>query len=395
MKRAAATARLSILSNAALIVLKLAVGFASGSVSIISEAIHSLMDLAAAFMAFLSIRVAQRPADAEHPYGHEKLENVSGVLEAALIFAASALIIVEAVRKLIHPAPIESLELGVAVMAAAGAVNIFVSRRLYKVAREEESVALEADALHLRTDVYSSFGVALGLLVIVVLKRAFGFAWAYYLDPAIAIAIALFILREAWLMLGKAFGPLIDASLSSDELEIVRRSVARYPDIAMHEVRTRRAGGKRYIDFHLTVPEAMSVLDAHELCDEIERGLEKTLRNTSVLIHTEPAIALPRGGRSRLSKDELARRLGEIGSEVAGTDIRVHHLHVFDNGQSTELIFHIDLDSSASLAEAHALASRFEERVRGELGFEPTIHVEPRKEPGPGSGPPGSGRPPA
>ncbi|HUW39966.1 MAG TPA: cation diffusion facilitator family transporter [Rectinemataceae bacterium] len=384
MKRAARTARLSILSNAALIALKLAVGFVSGSVSIISEAIHSLMDLAAAFMAFLSIRVAQRPADAEHPYGHEKLENVSGVLEAALIFAASALIIAEAVRKLIRPAPIESLELGVAVMAVAGAVNIFVSRRLYKVAREEESVALEADALHLRTDVYSSLGVALGLLVIVVLRRVFGFAWAYYLDPVIAIAIALFILREAWGMLGKAFGPLIDSSLSAEELEIVRLSVARYPDVSMHEVRTRRAGGKRYIDFHLTVPESMSVLDSHELCDEIERGLEKRLRNTSVLIHTEPAIAVPVGERRALSKDELERRLGEIGRTVAGTDIRVHHLHVFDTSQSTELIFHIDLDSSVSLAEAHALASRFEERVRSELGFEPTIHVEPRKESGPG-----------
>ncbi len=379
MNRAAGTARLSVLSNALLIAMKLAVGLASGSVSIISEAIHSLMDLAAAFMAFLSIRVAQRPADAEHPYGHEKLENVSGVLEAALIFAASAFIIVEAVRKLISPSPIVSLELGVAVMFVSGGVNLFVSRRLYKVAREEESVALEADALHLRTDDYSSLGVAVGLVLIVVLRRVFGFERAYYLDPLIALAIALFIMREAWGMLRKAFGPLIDSSISADELEIVRSSVARYPGIAMHDVRTRRAGGKRYVDFHLTVPESMSVRDSHELCDEIERSLENRLRNTSVLIHTEPAIELPRSALPRLSKDEIMQRLGEIGRSVAGVDMRVHHLHIFDNGQSKELIFHIDVESSVSLADAHGIASRFEARVRKELGFEPTIHVEPKK----------------
>jgi divalent metal cation (Fe/Co/Zn/Cd) transporter len=265
-------------------------------------------------------------------------------------------------------------------MFVSGGVNVFVSRRLYKVAREEQSVALEADALHLRTDVYSSFGVAGGLVLIVLLKRVFGFDWAYYLDPVIAIAIALFILHEAWGMLKKAFGPLIDSSISADELAIVRDSVARYPDVAMHDVRTRLAGGKRYIDFHMTVPESMSVRDSHELCDEIERGLEKRLRNTSVLIHTEPAIELPRGARSRLSKDEIMQALGEIGRSVAGADMRVHHLHIFDNGQSAELIFHIDVDSSVSLGDAHAIASRFEAQVRKELGFESTIHVEPKKE---------------
>lgn len=379
MKRAAKTARLSIISNAALIAMKLAVGLASGSVSIISEAIHSLMDLAAALMAFLAIRVAQRPADADHPYGHEKFENVSGVVEAMLIFAASGLIIVEAVRKLISRQQVEFLELGVAVMVVSGAVNALVSRRLYRVAREEESVALEADALHLKTDVYSSFGVAAGLLLIVLLKRLFGFSWAYYLDPAIAIAIAAFILREAWKMLAKAFGPLIDASISADELAIVRESVARYSDVQMHNVRTRRAGGKRHIDFHLTVPESMSVLDSHELCDEIERTIEKRLRNTSVLIHTEPAIALPENPRRTLSKDELEAVLNDMGRSVAGTDTRVHHIHIFEAGRPPELTFHIDIDASLSLEDAHRIASGIEAKVRQELGFEPTIHVEPKR----------------
>jgi cation diffusion facilitator family transporter len=289
MNRAAHTARLSILSNTVLIIIKLAVGFLSGSVSIISEAIHSFMDLAAAVMAFFSIRIAQRPADPGHPYGHEKVENVSGVIEAVLIFVAAGLIIFEAAKKMITYEPIEHLELGVAVMLVSGVVNIFVSRTLYRVAGEEESVALEADALHLKTDVYSSLGVGAGLLVILLLQRVFHIAWAYYLDPVVAMAIAALILRESWRMLRKAFGPLVDTSIAPEELAAIQESVARYANISLHSVRTRRAGGKKHIDFHLSVPEAMSVKESHDLCDLIETDLERKLSNTSVLIHIEPA----------------------------------------------------------------------------------------------------------
>jgi cation diffusion facilitator family transporter len=289
MNRAARTARLSILSNAILIVIKLVVGFLSGSVSIVSEAIHSFMDLAAAVMAFFSIRIAQRPADPGHPYGHEKVENVSAVLEAVLIFVAAGLIIYEAVKKLVTHEPIQHLELGVAVMLVSGIVNIFVSRRLYKVAREEESVALEADALHLKTDVYSSLGVGAGLLVIIVLGRVAHISWASRLDPIVAMAIAGLILRESWAMLRKAFGPLLDTSIAPQELAAIQESVARHPNASVHSVRTRRAGGKKHIDFHLSVPESMSVKESHHLCDLIEKDLEKRLSHTSILIHIEPA----------------------------------------------------------------------------------------------------------
>jgi len=296
MNRAARMARLSILSNTLLIVLKLAVGIAGGAVSIISEAIHSLVDLAAAVMAFFSIRIAQRPADPGHPYGHEKVENVSGVVEAILVFVAAVLIIVEAVKKLLHREPIEHLGLGVAVMLVSGIVNLVVSRVLYRVARREQSVALEADALHLRTDVYSSLGVAGGLLAIVLLRQVLGVAWAFYLDPVVAIVIAIAILFEAWKMLKKAFGPLLDTSISADELAAVEASVARHPETSLHAVRTRRAGGKKHIDFHLAVPAGMSVRESHDLCDAIEQELEARLSNTSVLIHIEPREGTP-GGR--------------------------------------------------------------------------------------------------
>ncbi len=256
MNRAARTARLSILSNVLLIALKLLVGILSGAVSIISEAIHSLMDLAAAVMAFFSIRIAQRPADTEHPYGHEKVENVSGVIESILIFAAAVLIIAEAVRKLAHHQPVEHLELGVAVMLVSGIVNLVVARILSRVARQEQSVALEADALHHKTDVWSSLGVAGSLLIILVVVRAFNLSWAYYLDPAVAIAIALLILVEAWKMLRKAFAPLLDASISAEELAAIEQSVARHPDAGLHAVRTRAPAARSTSIFISPCPRA-------------------------------------------------------------------------------------------------------------------------------------------
>jgi cation diffusion facilitator family transporter len=289
MNAAARAAILSILSNVVLIAIKLSVGFLSGSISVISEAIHSFIDLAAAVMTFFSIRIAQRPADLRHSYGHEKVEDVSAVLEAILISVAGLLIIFEAVKKFITYVPVLHLEIGVAVMLLSGIINLVVSRKLYEVAEKEQDVALEADALHHKTDVYSSLGVGVGLLLIVLLEHVFKTPWAHYLDPVVAIVMAAIILRESWNMLRKAFDPLIDASLAPEELAAIEETVARHPNVSMHSIRTRRAGEKKYIDFHLSVPDGMSVRESHDLCDLIEREIGKTLSNTSVLIHIEPA----------------------------------------------------------------------------------------------------------
>jgi cation diffusion facilitator family transporter len=175
------TARLSIFSNCTLIVMKLLAGIFSGSVSIISEAIHSGMDLLASVIAFLSVKMSDTPPDKEHPYGHGKVENISGVIEAVLIFIAAGWIIYEAIHKIILPAPIENIEIGAAVMAVSGFINFLVSRRLYKVAKKTDSIALEADALHLKTDVYTSVGVAAGLLLIWIT------GWKF-LDPIVIAA---------------------------------------------------------------------------------------------------------------------------------------------------------------------------------------------------------------
>lgn len=274
------TARLSVISNSLLIAMKLGVGIITGSVSIISEAIHSSIDLVAAIIAFFAVRISGKPSDERHPFGHGKMENVSGVIEALLIFAASAWIIYEAVGRFIHPGETEALGLGVVVMAISAVVNTIVSRRLYKVARLTDSVALEADALHLKTDVITSAGVALGLALIWIT------GW-HVLDPIIALAVAVIIIYESWMLLRKAFSPLLDTALSGAELEKLT-GILTEMGISYHDLRTRAAGHQRFVEFHLDVPPHETIETIHLQCDMIEQRLESEFREINVVIHPEP-----------------------------------------------------------------------------------------------------------
>lgn len=289
MSRKSRAALVSVGSNTCLIIIKLLVGMVSGSVSIISEAIHSGMDLIAALIAWFSVRKSDTPPDPRHPYGHDKIENVSGVIEAILILIASCWIIFEAVSKLLHPeGKVEEISLGVVVMLTSALVNWIVSGYLYRVAREEDSVALAADALHLKADVLTSLGVGFGLLGIWIAGH-FGYD-LHYLDPIVAIGVALFILKEAIEMLSHAFKPLIDHSLNEEELNIaaeVIRNCNQSID-GFHDLRSRRAGRRRHIDFHLTLPANMTVEESHAICDQIEREIEDKLPNSVVVIHVEP-----------------------------------------------------------------------------------------------------------
>ncbi|HUX97412.1 MAG TPA: cation diffusion facilitator family transporter [Bacteroidales bacterium] len=282
MNAKVSVARLSIISNTALIILKTATGIISGSVSIISEAIHSSMDLIAALIAFFSVKVSDNPPDSRHPYGHGKVENISGVIEAMLIFIAAIWIIWEAVKKIKGGAvELESVGLGSIVMLISALVNTYVSMRLYKVARETGSVALEADALHLKTDVYTSLGVAAGLGLIIVT----GIEW---FDPVVAILVAIFIIFESFQLLKKAFSPLLDTAWKDDEineLEIKLKDLG----VNYHELRTRVAGNYLFIDLHIQIPEAVSVGDAHRYCDKVEDELKKVYKNLNVTIHVEPS----------------------------------------------------------------------------------------------------------
>ena len=280
MNKKMQTARLSIYSNVSLIIMKLIAGVLSGSVSIVSEAIHSGMDLLASIIAFFSVKVSDTPPDKEHPYGHGKFENVSGVIEAILIFVAAGWIVIEAIEKLHKPTPIASIGIASAVMIVSGIVNWVVSKRLYKVARETDSIALEADALHLKTDVYTSLGVGFGLLLIWIT----GFT---FLDPVIAIMVALFIIRESYFLLRNAYTPLLDTSLSEKEIEIIKSTIIEHNQ-TFHDLKTRKSGQFRFAELHLEMDGATPLQTVHDVCDRIEESIKQKIKNIEINIHAEP-----------------------------------------------------------------------------------------------------------
>ena len=289
MNRKVKTARLSILSNSLLILLKVIVGIISNSISILSEAIHSCIDLIAAGIAFFSVRISDTPADDRHPYGHGKFENISGVAEAALIFIAAIWIIYEAIKKILAPNPVQVIGLGIGVMLISSTVNFFVSRKLYKVAKETDSIALEADALHLKVDIYTSLGVAVGLFLILIISFFTKNPLVHYLDPVIAILVALMILKESFALFMKAYAPLLDESLSMAEIGVVKEMIEKHcsETVKFHGLRTRKGGNFKYIDFHLNLPSKLSVKEAHEICDAIEEDIKRSMKYTEVTIHVE------------------------------------------------------------------------------------------------------------
>ena len=284
-------AALSVASNSFLTVAKVVIGLISGSVSILSEGIHSGIDLVAAFIALFAVRESGKSADSRHAYGHGKIENVSGTIEAALIFVAAMMIIVEAIQK-IHKimdgveGHVGNLGLGVAIMGSSAIINLIVSTRLMRVAKRTDSIALEADALHLRTDVYTSVGVFMGLILILMT------GWTI-VDPIIALGVALMIINASFDLTKQAFAPLVDVSLPDEEREIIAEVLLLHADkfVEFHKLRTRKAGAERHIDLHLVVAKYTPVVDAHELCDIIEAEISEKLYGTHVLIHAEPCCS--------------------------------------------------------------------------------------------------------
>lgn len=278
----AATA-VSVASNTLLVGTKVAVGLLTGSVSIMSEALHSGMDLLAAIIAFFSVSVAARPPDEDHQYGHGKVENVSGVIEAALILAAAVLIVVEAVKKLLHGGEVEKLGWGLGVMGLSVVVNIVVSRILFATAKRHDSIAVEADAHHLSTDVFTSLGVFGGLLLVKL-------TGLHILDAIVAIAVAVFI---AWLGVGvlrKAFVDLIDISLPPEIEARIRKVIEEHLGmfVEYHKMRTRKSGPEKYIDLHLVFCRYETIQSAHKISHHVENDLKSDISRLQVTVHLEP-----------------------------------------------------------------------------------------------------------
>jgi cation diffusion facilitator family transporter len=280
------TRRVALLSVGAAIVtllLKFGAYFLTGSVGLLSDAIESFVNLAAALIAFTAITIAGRPPDSNHTYGHDKAEYFSSGAEGTLILLAAGTIIFSAVHRLVNPAPLENLGIGAAVALVASAINFGVSRIMLRVARQEDSIALEADAHHLMTDVWTSVGVVGGILVV-------GATGWQVLDPLIAIIVAVNIIWMGVQLLRRSTAGLMDVTLPGEEVAVIQSAINHVAgaETPYHALRTRKSGSRRFIDFHLLLPGQTTVQASHDLVSQIETAIEHELPNTYVTIHVEP-----------------------------------------------------------------------------------------------------------
>lgn len=278
-----AAALLSLASNALLTIAKVVLGVVTGSVAVLSEAVHSASDLMASGVALTAVRASARPADREHPYGHERSENLAAVVEGLLILAAGGYVVYEALHRLMGGGgEIVALELAIAVMAASAIVNLVVSTRLRRVARRTGSPAIEGDAAHLSADVWTSGGTALGLAAVALT------GWRA-LDAITALAVSGYVLWMGSRITWRGVQVLIDRNLPAPDLRVIEGVLDDFVDagISFHKVRGRQAGAKRLVDLHMVVPPETTVRRGHALSGRVKSALVAALPGSEVLIHLE------------------------------------------------------------------------------------------------------------
>jgi len=279
---------ISIASNSLLIVLKIAAGVITGSVAIITEAVHSSIDLVASVVAFFSVRKAHEPADESHPYGHEKVENLAAAFEGVLIVLGAAIIIYEAIRKLTGEPHVEKLGIGIAVIGLSAVANMFVSRFLYKRARQTDSPALEGDAAHLHTDALTSIGVLIALALVAI-------TGVYELDAVAALVVAVAIVFSGVRLVMRSSRVLVDEALPEEEMQGVAdaiRQVGAPEVIGFHKIRARRGGSNRYVDLHVQFRRGTTLERAHAVSHDLQAAIRNRLGGADVLIHLEPEDAI-------------------------------------------------------------------------------------------------------
>lgn len=289
-------AGLSITSNAVIIMLKIIAGVISGSISIISEAIHSFSDFLASVLTFFAVTRSSEPADKEHPFGHGKYEDMSGFIEGGLIILAGIYIIYESLKKLIWGYRLEfDSMLGIYVMAFAVVANFLVSSYLFYVAKKADSVSLYADAEHLRTDIFSSLGVLIGLILIKI-------TGIVILDPIIAIVVALIIIKAGYSISKETLNNLLDGSLPEEDKKQIESildnnlSIKGYKDL-----KTRKVGQCKDIEVTVFFEPNLTISQCHKICDEIESEIAKSFSNITIIIHPEPDNLEKKENRMTLS----------------------------------------------------------------------------------------------
>jgi cation diffusion facilitator family transporter len=266
-----------------LVLLKIIAGWISGSISVFAQAGDSFLDLFAGLVTFFAVRIAIKPADEEHPFGHGKVEDMAGAAQGILIFVAAGLIVYSSVLRIINKTPIELPEAGMVAMVVSMVASILLSRHLLKVSRATGSVVLEANARNITADIYSTAAVLVCLIVV----RITGLN---ILDPIIAIGIAIYIAKIAYDAISKPLLGLVDASLPHSEQAVIKSCLAKQGNqiVGFHELRTRRSGNQRYIDLHLVMARGISLEKAHQVCDLLEADIRSRLPRTNVTIHVEP-----------------------------------------------------------------------------------------------------------
>jgi cation diffusion facilitator family transporter len=277
-------AAVSIASNSLLIGLKIAAGAITGSIAILTEAVHSSIDLLASIIAFVSVRKADEPADAEHPYGHEKMENLAAAIEGILILLGAGIIVFEATQRLVTGSSVERLGVGIVVVAFSAVTNVGVSGYLRRQARRYDSPALEGDAAHLRADALTSVGVLVGLVLVQITGNS-------AFDAIAALAVAAAIVVAGIRILRGSSRVLMDSSPPREEMDRIEAAIAAARPaevVGYHKLRARRAGSRHYIDMHVQFRSGTTLERAHDLAHALRAAIEDEIPGSEVLIHVEP-----------------------------------------------------------------------------------------------------------
>jgi len=289
---------ISLISTAALLLLKLILGLVSGSIAVLSDALDSGNDLLAASAALISIQIAARAPDEEHPYGHGKAESISATVSAGVVGLGGGIVLWQAVRRLIEGSPEIHVALGLAPMVVAVVINSILSSGMRRVARRSQSLALASEATHLQTNVAQASMVIVGLALV-------GLTGQKVFDPLVAIGLAMYMWRTAYAIIHDAIGEIMDVSLPEGERRLICDCIVSHPNQVrgFHHLRTRKSGPNRYVEMHLIVDPNFTVRQVHDLTDALEAQIRQKLPGTVITIHAEPD-----DGRYRGPLEQVLRR---------------------------------------------------------------------------------------
>jgi len=361
----------SVLAAFFLAGLKLGVGIVTGSLGILAEAAHSALDLVAAVVTFLAVRVSDRPADREHPYGHGKIENFSALIETVLLFATCAWIIYEAVERLFFkPAEIDPSLWAFLVMAVSIAVNVSRSRMLYRVARKYRSQALEADALHFSTDVWSSY-VVIGGLALVWLGKNVLPKQGHFLQKADAVAalgVALIVLFVSYRLGKRTIDVLLDRAPDGLAPRIREAASEAEGVLSVGHVRVRRSGPSVFVDLTVDVDRNQSFERTHRIAEAVEGRIRAIAPGADVVVHTDPR---------EVERETMARRIRAVAYR---SQMSVHNISMHEEKDRVTVDLHLEVDDDLSLQQAHDLASQIERDLQEDMPEieSVTTHLESR-----------------